>query len=115
VAAIGVDWANSANLLPLDAPSHQATIENTALVDRQDDAIIRGSPAETVHEKGNTEQPDQTRPLHNGGGQGGADQRRRRDAKKDKRGDTDLGEAPYEGSSACVANFLRVLNNIVPG
>src|SRR5215475_15024529 len=83
VAAIGVDWANSANLLPLDAPSHQATIKNSALVDRQDDAIIRGSPAETVHEECNTEQPDQTKPSHKGGGgQGEADQRRRRGAKK---------------------------------
>ena len=33
MAAIGVDWANSVNLLPLDAPGHQATIKNSALVE----------------------------------------------------------------------------------
>src|SRR5262249_43949974 len=115
VAAIGVDWANSANLLPLDAPSHQATIKNSALVDRQDDTIVKGSPAESAQEEGNTEQPGQAKPSHKGDGQREAHQRRRGGAKEKKGGNRVLGETQYEGSPACVADSLRVLNNIVPG
>jgi hypothetical protein len=115
MAAAGVDWANGFNFLPLDVPRHQATIKNSALIQGEDNGIIGSTPAKTVHEKGNAEQPSQAEPFHEGNGHDNAGCCGRRGSKKNKAGDTDLGGAPYEGSSASLADLLRLLNNIVPG
>src|SRR6478672_10883670 len=38
VAAASVDWAKGFNFLPLDVPRHQATIKNSALIQREDNS-----------------------------------------------------------------------------
>jgi hypothetical protein len=115
VAAACVDWANGFNFLPLDVPRHQATIKNSALIQREDNGIIGSTPAKTMHEKGNAEQPSHAEPFHERNGRGHAGCCGRRGSKKNKAGDADLGGAPYEGSSASLADLLRLLHNIAPG
>jgi hypothetical protein len=63
VAPIGVDWADGFNFLPLDVPRHQSTIDNSALINREHDRISGSTPAQTVNEKGNANQPRQAKPF----------------------------------------------------
>jgi hypothetical protein len=113
VVSIGVDWADGFNFMPLDVPRHQSTIQNSSLINREDDRIGGSTSAETVYQNGDDDQPRQAKPYYGGNGYGEAGCRRRCGAKENKAGNSDLGEAPREGGPTDLANRLCSFDEIV--
>jgi hypothetical protein len=112
VAPTFVDWADGFDFLPLDVPRHQSTIDNSALINREYHRISGSTPAQTVNEKGNANQPRQAKPFDEGNRHREAGYRRHCCAEQNKAGDANLGEAPHEATPAGLANRLRSLDEI---
>jgi len=111
VIAIRIDRANGLDLLPLEIPRHQATIENSALIYAQDNAVIASTPAEALRQKGDAGQPCQAKPCQERNGKRKASRRRSGHGEQDKAGHAELGVAPPEANGVDLGGGLRLLSN----
>jgi hypothetical protein len=111
VVPIGVDGPDRFDFLPRDGPRYQSMIENSALVDREDDHTIIGAAAEAPHENCSAAKPYQAKPFHEGNGRGEGGRRRRCDGGKDKACNADLGVTPHKRGAGLV-NRLRSFSEI---
>ena len=113
MAALAVDRADQFNLPPLDVPRRQPTIPNSALVDREHGRLGCGTPADTVHEHGNAEEPCQAEPSHGRVRALDPDGCWRSSAEEDERGVPELGGAPPKGRNTTLGRRLRLARQVV--